>query len=72
MHWRSFIEAFDATVHARAEISNIEKLTYLRGFLSGKALQTIEGLPLTNDNYMNARDLMQKRYGNPQLIVSCQ
>ena len=51
-------------------ISNIEKFTYLKGFLSGNALQTIEGMPLTSDNYIIAKDLLEKRYGNPQLIVS--
>ena len=68
---KSFIEAFDAMVHVRIDISNIEKFTYLRGFLSGSALQTIEGMPLTSDNYIIAKDLLEKRYGNPQLIVSC-
>ena len=68
--WKAFIEAFDATVHARTDISYIEKFTYLKGFLTDGALQTIEGLPLTNDNYENAREILQKRYGNPQLIVS--
>ena len=68
--WRTFIEAFDATIHARIDKTNIEKFTYLEGFLNGSALQTIDGLPLINDNYVNARDMLQKRYGNPQLIVS--
>ena len=51
-------------------ISNIEKFTYLKGFLSGNALQNIEGMPLTSDNYIIAKDLLEKRCGNPQLIVS--
>ena len=50
IHWRSFIDVFDATVHARSDMSEIEKLTYLKGFLSGNALKTIEGLPLTSSN----------------------
>ena len=33
--WRTFIEAFDATVHVRMDISYVEKFTYLKGFLSG-------------------------------------
>ena len=53
--WKTFIEAFDATVHTGIDISNIEKFTYLRGFLSGNALQTIEGMPLTTDNYTKAK-----------------
>ena len=30
--WRNFTEALDATIHARIEIINIEKFTYLKGF----------------------------------------
>ena len=70
MNWKAFIEAFDATIDIRVNISPIEKFTYLRGFLSGDALQTIQGMPLTQDNYKNAKDMLEKRYGNPQLIVS--
>ena len=70
VNWKTFIEAFDATVHARSDISSIEKFTYLRGYLTGSALQTIEGMPLTSDNYVQAKQLLETRYGNSQLIVS--
>ena len=70
LNWRTFIESFDAMVHARSDISNIERFAYLRGFLVGNALQTIEGMPLTSDNYVKAKELLEKRYGNQQLIVS--
>ena len=32
----------------RDDLSNVEKFTYFKGFLSGSALQSIEGMPLTN------------------------
>ena len=70
MEWKSFLESFNATVHERTDIGDIEKFTYLRGFLSGSALQAIDGMPLTNENYHDAKDLLEKRYGNPQLVVS--
>ena len=68
--WRTFIETFDVTIHARSNISNIEKFTYLHGRLLGSALQTIDGMPLTSDNYLKAKDLLEQRYGNQQLIVA--
>ena len=34
-------------------LTNIENLTYLRGYLEGKAIQAIEGFPLTSENYVN-------------------
>ena len=69
MNWNAFLEQFNATIDSK-ELSVVEKLTYLKGLLKGDALQAIEGLPLTNPNYKNAKDLLEKRYGNPQLIIS--
>ena len=70
INWNPFIEQFNATIDCQEELSDIEKFTYLRGFLKGDALQTIEGLSLTNQNNTNAKDLLKARYGNPQLIIS--
>ena len=66
INWNSFIEQFKATIDDQEDLTDIEKLTYLKGFLVGDALQTIEGLPLTNPNYTNGKDLLKARYGNPQ------
>ena len=70
MEWTAFIEAFDAMIDIRTDISLIEKFTYLRGFLTGSALQTIQGMPLTQDNYKNAKEMLERRYRNHQLIIS--
>ena len=67
---KPFIEAFEATIHSKANLSNVEKFTYLKGFLKDTALNMIEGFPLTNDNYTNALELLTQRYGNTQLIIS--
>ena len=42
--WKSFKETFEATVHRRADLTNIEKFTYLRSLLKKTASQAIEGL----------------------------
>ena len=41
------------------------------GYFEGTSLQAIDGFSLTNENYHNAWNLLQERYGNPQLITSC-
>ena len=68
--WRTFIETFDATVDVRADISNVEKFSYLRGYLVGSAKQTIDGMPLSSANYTKAKELLEERYGNDQLIIA--
>ena len=43
--WKSFIDIFEAAVVKNYNLTNIEKFTYLRGYLNGSALQCIEGFP---------------------------
>ena len=50
--------------------TNVEKFTYLLGCLEKAPLQAVENLPLTNGTYIQALELLKKRYGNPQLIIS--
>ena len=71
LDWKSFKETFEAAVHSSKSISNIEKFTYLKMYLDKSALQAIEGFPLTNENYTAAWHLLDERYGNEQLIISC-
>ena len=68
--WKEFEEIFDATVHSNSKLSDIEKFSYLKGYLGGAAERCIEGLPLTNGNYKEAWELLKERFGNPQLIIA--
>ena len=71
LDWKSFKETFEAAVHSSDSISNIEKFTYLKAYLDKSTLQAIEGFPLANENYAAAWQLLDERYGNEQLIISC-
>ena len=68
--WQQFHETFEATVHKNDTLSAIEKFSYLKGYLSGTAEKCIEGISLSNDNYMQALGLLKERYGNPQLVIA--
>ena len=68
--WKSFKETFEATVHRRTDLTNIEKFTYLRSLLNKTASQAIEEFPLTADNYTAAWRLLNERFGNEQIIIS--
>ena len=68
--WQEFHDTFGATVGENNKLSDIEKFTYLKGYLSGEAERCIEGLALTKDNYREALEILEERYGNRQLIVA--
>ena len=68
--WQSLIESFKAAIHSSATLSNIDKFNYLRCYVARDAFNTIEGLSLTNDNYIKALELLEDRYVNKQAIIT--
>ena len=68
--WQRFIDSFKAAIHSSATLSNIDKFNYLRCYVAGDAFNKIEGLSLTNDNYIKASELLEDRYGNKQAITT--
>lgn len=68
--WQAFIDCFDSAVHSNPKLSNIDKMNYLKSLVEGPAAAPIKGLPLTSENYNSAREILEQRYGNKQLIIS--
>ena len=68
--WQSFFKLFQAAVRKSPHLTGVEKFNYLRCFLDGYALDAIGGFSLTNDNYKEALELLQNRYGNTQQIIA--
>ena len=58
MSWQSFYDSFNEAVHKDESLSNIEKINYLVGYLSGEAETTVKGLQLKIENYAVALDLL--------------
>ena len=66
LHWSTFWEQFTVAVHSRKDISDSEKLVYLRQSLrEGSAKNAIEGLSRTGDNYAEAVECLKARYDDP-------
>ena len=57
-------------IDSNAELASIDKLKYLQNSLIGEAAQTIAGPQITNENYKEATDLLKKKFGNKQIILS--
>jgi hypothetical protein len=62
--WFTFYESFKCLVANNANISEIRKFHYLRGCLKDEALRAIESLSISGDNYVNAIELLRKRFEN--------
>lgn len=69
LEWPAFSDIFTTLISNNPDLSNVQKLCYLKTVLKGSAANVIESLSVTNDNFKVAWDLLLERYGNQQLIV---
>ena len=64
LNWQPFWDQFDSSVHNQPYLSDIDKFSYLKTFLTSAAASCISGLAITRDNYAEAIDLLHERFGN--------
>ena len=67
--WKTFWDSFCSAVHNRL-LTSIDKFNYLNSLLQGQVKRCIQGLFLSERNYEAAIELLQQRFGNPQLVIS--
>ena len=64
--WDSFVSAVDEN----KALSDVDKFNYLKTLVEGTAAAAIRGLPLTADNYEAVKNILKKRFGQPQVIIN--
>ena len=69
LKWMSFWDGFNNAVHSRTDLRDEEKFNYLRRYLTGSALKSIEGLSLTSIGYLKAIDILTQEYGQKEIVV---
>lgn len=67
--FQAFWDSFETCIH-KSDLSGIEKFTYLKSKLIGKASEAISGLSLTSGNYDEAVKILKDRFGDTQAIVN--
>ena len=70
LKWTTFWDPYQSVIHLNPDISKVDKFNYLRSLLDHTALDSIDGLTLSSANYQQAIDILSKRFGNKQLIIS--
>ena len=68
--WTSFWDAYKSAIHSNLELSEVDKFNYLRSLLDRSALDAIAGLTLSSANYQQAIEILHKRFGNKQVIIT--
>ena len=68
--WTTFWDSYRSAIHGNDSLSDVDKFNYLRSLLDHTTLKAIAGLTLSTANYQQAIEILCKRFGNKQVIVS--
>lgn len=66
--WITFRDLFESLVHNNNAIDNVQKIHYLKGYLTGEAEQLIRHTPISEANYKICWELIKERYENKRFI----
>jgi hypothetical protein len=69
LQWQSFRDSYESTIHTNVNLTDVQKLTYLKSQLEGNASRVIEVFAMTNANYARAIDLLRERFGKQHKIT---
>lgn len=69
--WITFRDLFLSMIHNNASLDNVQKLQYLKGFLTGEAEQLVRYIPVSDVNYEQCWKLLNERYSNKKYLSHC-
>ena len=67
--WKSFRDLFRSLIHEDSNLSNVDKLYYLKTHVQGDAWFAIDDLQVTAANYATAWNNLEARYDHRWLLV---
>ncbi|XP_018405553.1 PREDICTED: uncharacterized protein LOC108781929 [Cyphomyrmex costatus] len=67
--WSLFRDTFQALIEKNTTLENVQKFYYLKSCLQGNAVQVLQSLEMTADNYTIAWDLLKSRFENKRLLI---
>lgn len=70
--WSAFQDMFVSLIHSNQNLTNVQKLHYLKSNLCGQAANLLRHTSITNDSYVIAWESLIKRYENKRVLVDTQ
>ena len=65
----SFWQSFESSIDKNESLSPVDKFNYLVNILEGEAFRVIQGLEIVQENYDDAKKILQERFGHKQKII---
>ena len=69
LEWPRWVALFKALVHNRADLTDVERLTYLQAHLTGPAKEAVRGMLCDASLYEAALSDLEKEFGDPSRVV---
>ncbi|KAL0809310.1 hypothetical protein ABMA28_011521 [Loxostege sticticalis] len=69
--WATFKDMFTSLIHCNNSLENVQKLHYLKGYLTGEAEQLVRQIPVSADNYSRTWNLLNERFNNKKYMSHC-
>ncbi|KAL0884187.1 hypothetical protein ABMA27_016192 [Loxostege sticticalis] len=67
--WITFRDLFVSMIHKNESLDNVQRLQYLKGYLTGEAEQLIRYIPVSDANYNQCWKLLEQRYCNKKYLA---
>ncbi|XP_049880689.1 uncharacterized protein LOC126377071 isoform X2 [Pectinophora gossypiella] len=67
--FKPFIQLYNSMIHNNSSLDNIQRMYYLRTLLKDEPYDLIKNLPLLDESYEEALQLINSRYDNRHLII---
>jgi hypothetical protein len=68
-NWTNFKNSFKSVIHENKGLNNRQRFQYLKSCLREEALRAIQSLPIEDENYEKAWEILENRFKNTRLIV---
>lgn len=68
--FKPFLDMFTAVIDKNTNLSQVEKLFYLRNYLKDEALTLVNNLPIVNESYPEALKILKDRYDNECMLIN--
>lgn len=68
--WNSFFQIFSALIINNHTLTDIQKFIYLKSFLRDEALNLVDSLQVTNENFPTALEILRRRYENKLSVIN--
>ncbi|GFR02562.1 DUF1758 domain-containing protein [Trichonephila clavata] len=67
--WLDFWNSFESAIYKNVHLNKVDKFNYLKSYLGGTALSTVDGFSVSDSTYDAAINLLKERFAGEDLLI---